>query len=107
MPNKLPLYTRPGRGKPSFAYLHKSAQKLIPQLAWANPKTDADFRAITPPGFARAFYEVNKEGEGDCGITMTVHGEGEADTILKLIRKWNTRPALLTPEQIKRLEELE
>ena len=33
-----------GRYKPNFAYLHKSAQSLIPQLAWANPKTDADFR---------------------------------------------------------------
>lgn len=59
VPNKLPLYTRPGRGKPNFAYLHKSALSLIPQLAFANPKTDADFRAITPPGFAKAFFEAN------------------------------------------------
>lgn len=60
VPNKLPLYTRKNRDKPNFAYLHKSAQKNIPQLAFANPKTDADFRAITPPGFAFAFYEANK-----------------------------------------------
>lgn len=60
VPNKLPLYTRPGRGKPNFAYLHKSAQNLIPQLAWAHPETDADFRAITPPGFAKAFFEANR-----------------------------------------------
>lgn len=60
VPDKLPLYARPGRRKPNFAYLHKSAQSLISQLAWASPKTDADFRAITPPGFARAFYEANK-----------------------------------------------
>lgn len=60
VPDKLQLYARPGRGKPNFAYLHKSAQALIPQLAWASPKTDADFRAITPPGFAKAFYEANK-----------------------------------------------
>ena len=60
VPDKLPLYTRPGRKKPNFAYLQKSAQALIPQLAWANPKTDADFRAITPPGFAKAFFEANK-----------------------------------------------
>ena len=58
VPNKLPLYTRPGRAKPNFAYLHKSAQSLIPQLAWARPDTDADFRAITPPGFAKAFYKA-------------------------------------------------
>jgi len=60
VPNKLPLYTRPGRGKPNFAYLHKSAQALIPQLAWAHPQTDADFRAITPPSFAEAFWRANK-----------------------------------------------
>lgn len=60
VPHKLPLYTRPGREKPNFAYLHKSAQKNIPQLAWATPVTDADFRAITPPGFANAFFEANR-----------------------------------------------
>ena len=60
VPCKLPLYTRPRRGKPNFAYLHKSAQTLIPQLAWAKPKTDADFRAITPPGFAQAFFRANQ-----------------------------------------------
>ncbi|WP_418664367.1 hypothetical protein [Anaerotruncus massiliensis (ex Liu et al. 2021)] len=60
VPDKLPLYARPGRGKPNFAYLHKSAQKDIPQLAWAKPQTDADFRAITPPGFAKAFFEANR-----------------------------------------------
>lgn len=59
VPNKIPLYTRPGREKPNFAYLHKSAQPLIPQLAFAHPKTDADFRAITPPGFAEAFFTAN------------------------------------------------
>lgn len=60
VPDKLPLYARPGRGKPNFAYLHKSAQRLIPQLAWAAPRTDADFRAITPPGFANAFFRANR-----------------------------------------------
>lgn len=60
VPQKLPLYTRPGRTKPNFAYLHKSAQSLIPQLAWAKPQTDADFRAITPPGFAQAFFNSNR-----------------------------------------------
>lgn len=60
VPNKLPLYTRPGRRKPNFAYLHKSAQAVIPQLAFASPKTDADFRAITPPGFAQAFFRANQ-----------------------------------------------
>ena len=57
---KLDLYTRPGRGKPNFAYLHKSAIKNIPQLSKYEPKTDADFRAITPPGFAKAFFLANQ-----------------------------------------------
>lgn len=61
VPNELPLYTRPNRGKPNFAYLHKAAWKDIPQLAWHKPETDAEFRAMTPPGFAWAFYEANKE----------------------------------------------
>lgn len=60
VPDKLLLYARPGRCKPNFAYLHKSAQQLIPQLEWASPKTDADFRAITPPGFAEAFFQANR-----------------------------------------------
>ena len=58
--NKLPIYTRPGRKKPNFAYLHKSALRYIPQLQFANPITDADFRAITPPGFAQAFFRANQ-----------------------------------------------
>lgn len=57
---KLALYTRPNRGKPNFAYLHKSAWKGIPQLQFHEPKTDAEFRAMTPPGFAKAFFEANQ-----------------------------------------------
>lgn len=57
---KLDLYIRPRRDKPNYAYLHKSAIKNIPQLSDYHPKTDAEFRAITPPGFARAFFEANK-----------------------------------------------
>jgi site-specific DNA-cytosine methylase len=53
---KLPLYIRPNRGKPNFAYLHKSAWKNIPQLSFHEPKTDAEF---TPPGFAQAFFNAN------------------------------------------------
>lgn len=57
---KLNIYTRPNREKPSIAYLHKSAQKDIPQLSGFDVRTDADFRAITPPGFAKEFYKSNK-----------------------------------------------
>lgn len=57
---KLDLYIRPNREKPNFAYLHKSAWDKIPQLHFHKPETDAEFRAMTPPGFAKAFYEANK-----------------------------------------------
>ena len=57
---KIPLYTRPNRNKPNFAYLHKSEWVKIPQLSFHKPITDAEFRAMTPPGFAQAFYEANK-----------------------------------------------
>lgn len=59
VPNKLPLYTRPNRGKPNFAYLHKSAWASIPQLSWHKPTTDAEFGAMTPPHFAEAFFKFN------------------------------------------------
>lgn len=57
---KLDLYIRPGRNKPNFAYLHKSAWAKIPQLQYHRPTTDAEFRAMTPPGFATAFFKANK-----------------------------------------------
>lgn len=63
VPNKFPrLWVRPGRKKPSYAYWHKSAINHIPQLEPFRDyiKTDADFRAITPPGFAKAFFEANQ-----------------------------------------------
>lgn len=56
---KLSLYTRPSRGKPNFAFLHKSAWKDIPQLSFHKPESDAEFRAMTPPGFAEAFFRAN------------------------------------------------
>lgn len=57
---KLNLYTRPNRKKPSIAFLHKSAQSLIPQFKDFEITTDAALRAITPPAFARAFFEANQ-----------------------------------------------
>lgn len=59
---KLDLYIRPGRGKPSLAFQHKSAIKNIPQISCyeSHVKTDYDLRSITPPEFARAFYEANQ-----------------------------------------------
>jgi len=67
VPNKLPIYQRKGRSKPNFAFLHKSAWKSIPQLAWLGrePETDAELRAMTPPGFAWAFFNANKKMEDE------------------------------------------
>ena len=54
------LYIRPGREKPSIAFLHKSSKKYIPSMKNMKFKNDAEFRAVTPQGFAKAFYEANK-----------------------------------------------
>jgi hypothetical protein len=56
---KLNLYVRPGRKRPSISFFHNSAKSLIPQFANFEAETDAALRAITPPGFARAFFEAN------------------------------------------------
>lgn len=37
VPNRLDIYTRPNREKPSIAFLHKSAMVKIPQLKFACP----------------------------------------------------------------------
>lgn len=54
------LYIRPGRGKPSLAFMHKSHAKLIPEFAGFNPDSDMEFRSLCSQKFAQAFYEVNK-----------------------------------------------
>ena len=54
------LYTRPGRRTPSIAFNHLSHKKFIKSLDSFEVKSDTEFRAITPQGFARAFYEANE-----------------------------------------------
>lgn len=57
---KIPaLYVRPGRPKPSIAFLHKSAVKLIPEFAAFTPDSDMEFRSLCSQQFAQAFYEAN------------------------------------------------
>lgn len=59
---KIPeLYIRPGRSKPSLAFLHKSARQYIAEF-WplAIPDTDMEFRSTCSQKFAQAFYEANK-----------------------------------------------
>ena len=54
------LYQRPGRGKPSLAFMHKSHAKIIPEFKDFNPDSDMEFRSLCSQKFAQAFYEVNK-----------------------------------------------
>jgi len=62
VPKNPNIYVRPGRGKPSLAFLHKSAVNHIPEFQWARDhiKCDADIRSMCSQGFAKAFYEVNQ-----------------------------------------------
>lgn len=54
------LYQRPGRGKPSLAFMHKSAYDLIPEFqTLPRPETDAEFRSICSQKFAEAFFKAN------------------------------------------------
>lgn len=58
---KIPeLYTRPGRPKPSLAFMHKSAIALIPEFADFEVDSDMEFRSLNSQKFAQSFYEVNK-----------------------------------------------
>lgn len=54
------LYTRPGRGKPSLAFMHKSAYDLIEEF-WPleRPDSDMEFRSLCSQKFAQAFKESN------------------------------------------------
>lgn len=53
------LYQRPGRGKPSLAFMHKSHARLIPEFADFYPDSDAEFRSLCSQKFAKAFMEAN------------------------------------------------
>lgn len=58
---KIPqLYIRPGRTKPSLAFMHKSHAKFIPEFSAFKPDSDMEFRSLCSQKFAEAFYEANK-----------------------------------------------
>ena len=59
VPKNDKLYVRPGRPKPSMAFLHKSAIKNIPAFAGIEVEDDMSFRSLCPQGFAKAFFEAN------------------------------------------------
>lgn len=62
VPKNPNLYIRPTRGKPSLAFLHKSAIQHIPEFQWAKDKIqcDADFRSLCSQGFATEFFKYNR-----------------------------------------------
>jgi len=55
------LYIRPGRRKPSLAFLHKSAIEYISEFEPFKDFIDSDnaFRSLCSQGFAKAFKAVN------------------------------------------------
>ncbi len=55
------LYQRPGRSKPSLAFMWKSHYHKIPEFqCLAVPENNMEFRSLCSQKFAQAFYEVNK-----------------------------------------------
>ena len=62
VPKNKNLYIRPGRQKPSLAFLHKSAIEHILEFKPFKDFIDSDnaFRSLCSQGFAKAFYEANR-----------------------------------------------
>lgn len=60
VPKNDKLYVRPGRPKPSLAFMHKSAYDLIPEFQHLpRPNSDMEFRSLCSQKFAKAFFENN------------------------------------------------
>lgn len=60
VPKLAGLYQRPGRGKPSLAFMHKSHYHKIPEFqVLPEPDSDMEFRSLCSQKFAKAFKEVN------------------------------------------------
>lgn len=60
--DKIDVWVRPGRVKPSIAYLHKSAFHLIEEFYTSGmpvPTTDSEFRSLCSQKFAQAFKKAN------------------------------------------------
>jgi len=58
---KIPeLYTRPGRGKPSLAFMHKSHKRFIREWDCFEVDSDMEFRSLCSQNFAKTFFEVNR-----------------------------------------------
>ena len=53
------LYTRPGRPKPSLAFMHKNHKRFIREFDCFEVDSDMEFRSLCSQKFAQAFYEAN------------------------------------------------
>lgn len=53
------LYTRPGRPKPSLAFMHKSHKRFITEWDCFEVDSDMEFRSLCSQKFAHAFYQAN------------------------------------------------
>lgn len=60
VPKNPNLYVRPTRGKPSMAFLHKSAKKHIREFDCFEVEDDMSFRSLCSQNFAQAFFEANR-----------------------------------------------
>lgn len=55
------LYTRPGRGKPSLAFMHKNHKRFIREFdCFENIENDMEFRSLCSQKFAQSFFEANQ-----------------------------------------------
>lgn len=54
------LYQRPGRGKPSLAFMHKSHKKYIKEFDCFEVDSDMEFRSLCSQNFAKEFFKYNK-----------------------------------------------
>jgi hypothetical protein len=55
------LYTRPGRPKPSLAFMHKNHKRFIREFdVFDDVGSDMEFRSLCSQKFAQAFKQVNK-----------------------------------------------
>jgi hypothetical protein len=60
VPKIVGLYTRPGRGKPSLAFMHKNHKRFIREFDCFEVDSDMEFRSLCSQKFAAEFYNANK-----------------------------------------------
>lgn len=53
------LYTRPGRGKPSLAFMHKNHIRFIREWDCFEVDSDMEFRSLCSQKFAQSFFTAN------------------------------------------------